>query len=58
MIVEIEGTRLPGRACLGYENIHVGLGLHRQPFDLVAGDTRGKGNPLCARVKPPAITWR
>jgi hypothetical protein len=38
MIVDIEGTRLPGRACPGYENIHVGLGLQREPFDLVPGD--------------------
>jgi hypothetical protein len=38
MIVEIEGTRLPGRACPGYANIHVGLGIHREPVDLVPGD--------------------
>jgi hypothetical protein len=38
MIVEIEGTRLPGRACPGYENIHVGLGIQREPRDLVPGD--------------------
>jgi hypothetical protein len=38
MIVEIEATHLPGRACLGYDNIHVGLGLHAEPFDLIPGD--------------------
>jgi hypothetical protein len=146
MIVDIEGTNLPGRSCAPadaprtYDNIHVGLGLRAQPFDLVPGDapaahwqvevatptvngardfrgrfvhgprgdrflylnwgtvaedgtfsmfrraklildaipaelvdqaassdrhlvasvnlTDQKGNPLCARVRPPAITWR
>lgn len=44
MIIVIEGTNLPGRRCapppLGdpYENIHVGIGIHREPVDLVRGD--------------------
>jgi hypothetical protein len=51
MIVAIEGTNLPGRRChpgpLGqeYTNIHVGLGVHRDPVDLVPGDA-------------PAARWR
>jgi hypothetical protein len=45
MIVEIEGTNLPGRRCnpnpLGQEyiDVHVGLGIHRDPFGLVPGDS-------------------
>lgn len=44
MIVDLEGTHLPGRTCgpnpAGgfYANIHVGVGLQREPVDLVPGD--------------------
>ena len=44
MIVEIEGTDLPGRCCgpnpqgYVYENIHVGIGERRNPIELVPGD--------------------
>jgi hypothetical protein len=51
MIVDIEGTNLPGRRChpgpLGeeYDNVHVGLGIHQDPVDLVPGNA-------------PAAHWR
>ena len=44
MLVEIVGTHLPGRRCgpnpagERYQNIHVGIGVNREPLDLVAGD--------------------
>jgi hypothetical protein len=46
VIVEIEGTDLPGRRCGPnpegemYENIHVGIGDRRDPIELVPGDAR------------------
>lgn len=51
MIIEIEGKNLPGRRCrpdpLGetYENVHVGIGIRRDPVDLVPGDA-------------PSASWR
>jgi hypothetical protein len=44
MIIEIEGANLPGRSCHpdprgeAYDDVHVGLGMHRDPVDLVPGD--------------------
>jgi hypothetical protein len=44
MLVQIEGTNLPGRSCAPgpngetYENIYVGIGIQRDPVDLVPGD--------------------
>lgn len=44
LLVEIEGSDLPGRQCRpnsggdGYENVHVYLGRRNEPRDLVAGD--------------------
>ena len=44
MIIVIEGINLPGRRCAcgppgePYENIHVGLGIQREPVGLVPGD--------------------
>jgi len=44
MIIDIEGKNLPGRSCspdpLGesYENVHVGIGVNRDPVELVPGD--------------------
>jgi Family of unknown function (DUF5990) len=44
MFVEILGTNFPGRSCgCGpegevYENIHVGIGMQREPVELVPGD--------------------
>jgi hypothetical protein len=51
MFVEIEGTKLPGRRCgpnpqgETYENVHVGIGIGREPVEPVAGDA-------------PAARWR
>jgi hypothetical protein len=45
MFVEIEGRNFPGRSCgCGpegevYENIHVGIGMQRDPVELVPGDS-------------------
>ncbi|HEX5417810.1 MAG TPA: DUF5990 family protein [Chloroflexota bacterium] len=44
MLIEIEGTNLPGRSCHpngageSYDNIHVGLGINQDPIDLFPGD--------------------
>jgi hypothetical protein len=51
MLIDIEGTNLPGRSCApnpegeAYENIHVGIGATGDPVGLVAGDA-------------PAARWR
>ena len=51
MIIEIDGENLPGRRCSpdplgeGYENVHVGIGINRDPVELVPGDA-------------PAARWR
>jgi hypothetical protein len=51
MLVEIEGANLPGRRCGPNlqremcENVHVGIGIHRDPVELVPGDA-------------PAAHWR
>ena len=44
MLVDIEGTNLPGRSCgpnqhgEPCDNVHVGLGIHGDPVELFAGD--------------------
>jgi hypothetical protein len=46
MKLEIVGTNLPGRRCQPgpdgeiYDNIHVGLGIHREPFEIVPGNAK------------------
>ena len=47
MLVRIEATDLPGRACAPgdaparYENVHVGVQRGREPYELVPGDAAG-----------------
>jgi hypothetical protein len=44
MRIAIEGLNLPGRRCGPnpegemYDNVHVGIGVHRDPIELVPGD--------------------
>lgn len=60
MFVEIHGTNLPGTHCgpnpngETYENVHVGLGLHRDPVDLVRGDAPDACWRVEVRVSRPA----
>ena len=58
LLVEIEGSDLPGRQCRpdprgdGYENIHVYLGRRNEPRDLVAGDAAVARWHIEVAVKP------
>jgi hypothetical protein len=38
VIIEIVGTNPPGLSCIGYENIHVGVGVKQTPVGMIAGD--------------------
>jgi hypothetical protein len=46
VLVEIEGTNLPGRRCAPnpqgemYDNVHVGIGMWRESVELFSGDAR------------------
>jgi hypothetical protein len=38
MILEVRASDFPGRSCIGYENIHVGVRFRNDPVELVPGD--------------------
>ena len=58
LLVDIEGTDLPGRRCHpnsqgeGYENIHVYLGRRNAPRDLVPGDAPSAAWHLDVSIRP------
>jgi len=54
MELRIVGTDLPGRQCDGYENVHVGIQIRREPEQIVKADADNVTFSATMASSPPA----